>query len=38
MDQVYVRDGGISVLSGFPGGLREKLAEGASFGRCEYID
>jgi hypothetical protein len=38
MDQVYVCDGGVSVLTGFPGGLREKLAEGASFGRCDFID
>ena len=38
MEQVYVCDGGVSVLTGFPGGLREKLAEGASFGRCEFID
>jgi hypothetical protein len=38
MEQVYVCEGGVSVLTGFPGGLREKLAEGASFGRCEFID
>ncbi len=38
MDQVYVCDGGKSVLTGFPGGLRAKLAEGAEFGRCEFLD
>ena len=37
MDQVYVCDGGESVLVGFPGGLREAIAGGAEFGRCEFI-
>jgi hypothetical protein len=37
MDQVYVCDGGESVLVGFPGGLRDAIAGGAEFGRCEFI-
>lgn len=35
-DQVYVCQDGNSVLTGFPGGLRAKIAAGARFGRCEF--
>ena len=38
MDQVYVCENGVSVQTGFPNGLFDKLAEGAEFGRCEHID
>ncbi|MEO2268126.1 hypothetical protein V1358_12490 [Pseudoalteromonas sp. YIC-656] len=38
MSQVYVCDNGDSVLTGFPGGLRESVANGAQMGRCEYLD
>ncbi|QYJ79704.1 hypothetical protein [Shewanella acanthi] len=37
MSQVYVCDNGSSVLTGFPGGLREAVANGAQIGRCEMI-
>lgn len=37
-DQVYVCENGQSVLTGFPGGLRAKVAAGAKFGRCEFLD
>jgi hypothetical protein len=37
IDQVFVCESGVSVQTGFPGGLREKLAQGAAFGRCEHI-
>lgn len=37
-DQVYVCENGKSVLTGFPGGLRAKVAAGAEFGRCEFLD
>ena len=37
-DQVYICEDGESVLTGFPNGLREKMVEGAEFGRCEFID
>ena len=37
-DQVYVCENGQSVLTGFPGGLRAKVAAGAEFGRCEFLD
>lgn len=35
-DQVYVCEGGQSVLTGFPNGLKAKVAAGAKFGRCEF--
>jgi hypothetical protein len=38
MQHVYVCDGGDSVQVGFPNGLREAVAEGAEFGRCEFLD
>ena len=38
MDQVYVCEGGNSVKTGFPNGLREKVAAGARFGRCEHLN
>jgi len=38
LDQVYVCENGVSVQTGFPNGLFEKLAEGAEFGRCEHLD
>ena len=37
-DQVYVCEQGQSVLVGFPNGLREKVAQGAQFGRCEFLN
>lgn len=37
IDQVFVCEGGVSVQTGFPNGLREKMAAGAQFGRCEHI-
>lgn len=37
-DQVYVCEKGKSVLVGFPGGLQAKVAAGAKFGRCEFLD
>ena len=38
MDQVYVCQDGQSVQTGFPNGLRAKIADGALFGRCEFIE
>ncbi len=38
MQQVYVCDNGESVQVGFPNGLRNAMAEGAGFGRCEFLD
>lgn len=35
-DQVYVCQNGQSVLTGFPNGLKAKVAAGAKFGRCEF--
>ena len=35
-EQVYVCENGQSVLTGFPGGLRDKVAAGAKLGRCEF--
>ncbi|TWI04720.1 hypothetical protein IP90_00855 [Luteimonas cucumeris] len=35
-DQVYVCQNGQSVLTGFPNGLKAKVAAGAQFGRCEF--
>lgn len=37
-DQVYVCENGKSVLVGFPNGLKSKVAGGAKFGRCEFLD
>ncbi len=37
IDQVYVCENGVSVQTGFPNGLFDKLAAGAEFGRCELI-
>lgn len=37
-DQVYVCENGQSVLVGFPNGLKAKVASGARFGRCEFLD
>jgi hypothetical protein len=36
IDQVFVCENGQSVQTGFPNGLRDKIAEGAQFGRCEF--
>lgn len=38
LDQVYVCENGVSVLTGFPNGLRAKVAAGAVPGRCEHLD
>lgn len=38
MDQVFVCERGASVQTGFPNGLRAKIAAGAKFGRCEHLD
>lgn len=38
MDQVYVCEKGKSVLTGFPEGVRAKVAKGARLGRCEFLD
>ena len=38
MDQVYVCQDGQSIQTGFPNGLRAKIAEGARFGRCEFLE
>jgi hypothetical protein len=38
MDQVFVCERGNSVQTGFPNGLRAKVAGGAKFGRCEHLD
>jgi len=38
MDQVYVCENGVSVQTGFPNGLRDKIKAGAKFGRCEHLD
>jgi hypothetical protein len=37
-DQVFVCENGKSVQTGFPNGLRAKIAAGARFGRCEHLD
>ncbi|MFV8781297.1 hypothetical protein ACNKU7_02635 [Microbulbifer sp. SA54] len=37
LSQVYVCENSESVLAGFPGGLREAVANGAEIGRCEMI-
>ena len=36
IDQVYVCEKGKSIQTGFPNGLRAKIAKGALFGRCEH--
>jgi hypothetical protein len=38
MSQVFVCEKGKSVQTGFPNGLRAKMARGAKFGRCEHLD
>ena len=38
MQHVYVCRDGVSVQTGFPGGLRNMVTAGAEFGRCEFID
>jgi hypothetical protein len=38
IDQVFVCERGNSIQTGFPNGLREKLAGGAVFGRCEHLN
>ncbi len=38
MSQVFVCERGNSIQAGFPNGLRAKIAAGAKFGRCEYLD
>jgi hypothetical protein len=38
MPQVFVCEKGKSVQTGFPNGLRTKIAQGAKFGRCEHLD
>ncbi len=38
MRRVFVCDNGVSVSTEFPQGLRVKLAEGAEFGRCPFVD
>ena len=38
MQHVYVCNNGTSVQVGFPNGLRDAIAEGAEFGRCEFLD
>ncbi len=38
MSQVFVCERGNSIQTGFPEGLRAKLAAGAQLGRCEHLD
>jgi len=38
MSQVFVCERGNSVQTGFPDGLRAKIAAGARLGRCEHLD
>ena len=38
MNQVFVCERGNSIQTGFPNGLRTKIAGGARFGRCEHLD
>ena len=38
MEQVYVCEDGESIQTGFPNGLRAKIAAGAEFGRCEFLE
>ena len=38
MSQVFVCERGNSIQTGFPNGLRAKIAAGAKFGRCEHLN
>jgi hypothetical protein len=38
MDPVHVCRDGRSIQTGFPNGLRAKIADGAEFGRCEFLE
>ena len=38
MSQVFVCERGNSIQTGFPNGLRAKIAAGAKLGRCEHLD
>jgi hypothetical protein len=38
IDQVFVCERGNSVQTGYPNGLRAKIAAGAKFGRCEHLN
>ncbi|MEY2919328.1 MAG: hypothetical protein RL261_633 [Pseudomonadota bacterium] len=38
MNQVFVCERGNSIQTGFPNGLRAKIAAGAKFGRCEHLN
>lgn len=38
IDQIYVCEDGESVQTGFPNGLRDKIADGAQLGRCEHLN
>jgi len=38
MSQVFVCERGNSIQTGFPNGLRAKIAAGAQLGRCEHLD
>jgi hypothetical protein len=38
MNQVFVCERGNSIQTGFPQGLRAKIAAGAKLGRCEHLD
>jgi uncharacterized protein YodC (DUF2158 family) len=38
MNQVFVCERGVSIQTGFPNGLRAKIAAGAKLGRCEHLD
>jgi hypothetical protein len=38
MNQVFVCERGNSIQTGFPQGLRAKIAAGARLGRCEHLD
>ncbi len=38
MSQVFVCERGNSIQTGFPEGMRAKLAAGAKLGRCEHLD
>ena len=38
MNQVFVCERGNSIQTGFPNGLRAKIAAGAKLGRCEHLD
>lgn len=38
MEQVYVCQNGQSVMAGFPEGMRDLIAGGARFGRCEFLN